>query len=216
MPDTVRAAVTKKLLDTERRLYLNLGLADVNGRIKDIPKVDMTAMFDTYLGDPGRHAIEHVLSAIRTGDFELQQTVRERVDTLVNRRAMWMGKMPKSGRNLWEFAMKELSVQEIECVNSNFKSDLNIGALLVELQQVAIDSRTQSEAGRWMIERANKTPIVLRDKFDQTATWVGKFIKIIDSAVQYDPGHAALPWAGVKLILQVVHKVPCLNLIGQC
>jgi hypothetical protein len=117
---------------------------------------------------------------------------------------------------LWEFAIKELSVQEIECVNSNCKSDLNIRALLVELQQVAIDTRTRSEAGRWTIKRTNKTPIVLRDKFDQIVTWVGKFIKIIDSAVQYDPGHAALPWAGVKLILQVAHKVPSLNLASQC
>ena len=117
---------------------------------------------------------------------------------------------------MWESAIKELSVQEIECVNSNCKSDLNIRALLVELQQVAIDTRTQSEAGRWTIKRTNKTPIVLRDKFDQIVTWVGKFIKIIDSAVQYDPGHAALPWAGVKLILQVAHKVPSLYLASQC
>lgn len=138
---------------------------------------------------------ENHLSNIQT------RCAQKRIMSLVSLTA---GLAAPSGKNLWEFAIKELSVQEIECVNSNCKSDLNIRALLVELQQVAIDTRTRSEAGRWTIKRTNKTPIVLRDKFDQIVTWVGKFIKIIDSAVQYDPGHAALPWAGVKLILQVI------------
>jgi hypothetical protein len=88
MPEVVRAAAAKKLLDTEKRLYFNLGLTDVNGRIKDIPTLDMTAMFDTYLSDSGRPTIEHILSAIRDGDFELRQNVELRVDTLINRQAI--------------------------------------------------------------------------------------------------------------------------------
>jgi hypothetical protein len=33
--------------------------------------------------------------------------------------------------------------------------------------------------------------------------WVDKFKTIGDNAIQYDPAHAALPWAGVRFILQV-------------
>jgi hypothetical protein len=88
MPEIARAAAAKKLSDTEKRLYFNLGLTDVNGRIKDIPTLDMTPIFDTYLSDSGRPTIEHILSAIRDGDFELRQNVKLRVDTLINRQAI--------------------------------------------------------------------------------------------------------------------------------
>jgi len=33
--------------------------------------------------------------------------------------------------------------------------------------------------------------------------WVKKFRDVGDVVVQYDPTHAALPWAGVRLLLQV-------------
>ena len=33
--------------------------------------------------------------------------------------------------------------------------------------------------------------------------WIDKFKQIGDTVVQYDPGHAALPWAGVRFILQI-------------
>lgn len=32
---------------------------------------------------------------------------------------------------------------------------------------------------------------------------VNKFKEIGDVAVQYDPSHAALPWVGVRMVLQV-------------
>jgi hypothetical protein len=38
---------------------------------------------------------------------------------------------------------------------------------------------------------------------DKIITWIDKFIRIGDCAVQYDPIHAALPWAGVRALLQV-------------
>ena len=33
--------------------------------------------------------------------------------------------------------------------------------------------------------------------------WVDKFKQIGDTIVQYDPVHAALPWAGFRFLLQV-------------
>ena len=38
---------------------------------------------------------------------------------------------------------------------------------------------------------------------DKIAVWVGKFIQVGDAAVQYDPTHAALPWAAVRFLLQI-------------
>jgi hypothetical protein len=45
--------------------------------------------------------------------------------------------------------------------------------------------------------------VVVRDLFEKTLGWVQKFAAIGDTAVQYDPVNAALPWAGFRLILQV-------------
>jgi hypothetical protein len=37
----------------------------------------------------------------------------------------------------------------------------------------------------------------------KVAKWADRFKEIGDIAVQYDPAHAALPWAGVRFLLQV-------------
>ena len=50
----------------------------------------------------------------------------------------------------------------------------------------------------------NKSKIVLRDIFAKVAAWIQTFIEVGDIAVQYDPGHAALPWALVRFLLKVL------------
>ncbi|KJX98386.1 hypothetical protein TI39_contig414g00007 [Zymoseptoria brevis] len=43
----------------------------------------------------------------------------------------------------------------------------------------------------------------IRDVLEKMSKWVKRFVKVGDTIVQYDTAHAALPWAGVRLILQV-------------
>lgn len=43
----------------------------------------------------------------------------------------------------------------------------------------------------------------LRDYVDRIVEFIGKFKAIGDTLVQYDPAHAALPWAGIRLLLSV-------------
>lgn len=45
--------------------------------------------------------------------------------------------------------------------------------------------------------------VIIRDVCAKIAGHVKKFIAVIDIAVQYDPVHAALPWAGVRFLLQL-------------
>ena len=49
----------------------------------------------------------------------------------------------------------------------------------------------------------NGETVVLRDIFAKMVHWIDAFKQIGDIVVQYDPGHAALPWAGVRFILQI-------------
>jgi hypothetical protein len=50
--------------------------------------------------------------------------------------------------------------------------------------------------------------IVLHDVGMKIVNWIDKFKQIGDIAVQYDPGHAALPWAAFRFLLEVVSLTP--------
>ncbi|RPB20390.1 hypothetical protein L211DRAFT_792229, partial [Terfezia boudieri ATCC MYA-4762] len=43
--------------------------------------------------------------------------------------------------------------------------------------------------------------IDVQDTADRLVGWINRFKQVGDLAIQYDPGHAALPWAGVRFIL---------------
>ena len=53
-----------------------------------------------------------------------------------------------------------------------------------------------------MIQRKRGKPIVLREVLAKIVSCVNKFKEVGDIITQYDPAHAALPWAAVRLILQ--------------
>jgi hypothetical protein len=57
---------------------------------------------------------------------------------------------------------------------------------------------------QWKI-RVNGEKVAMRDLFKKTLDWVQKFAAVGDTAVQYDPVNAALPWAGFRFLLQVRH-----------
>ena len=43
----------------------------------------------------------------------------------------------------------------------------------------------------------------LRDEADNVILWLDRFKQVGDVAVNVDPIHAGLPWAGVRLLLEV-------------
>lgn len=57
-------------------------------------------------------------------------------------------------------------------------------------------------AKRWKSKGENGRIIIIRDVLEKTATWINKFKVLGDQAVSYDPGHAALPWAEIRFVLQ--------------
>jgi len=69
---------------------------------------------------------------------------------------------------------------------------------------------------RWKYKNSNGEDVILRDLFEKMAKWVNKFKELGDVAVQYDPVHAALPWAVVRFLLQAgrlnraSHETRCL------
>jgi len=69
---------------------------------------------------------------------------------------------------------------------------------------VAVEEKRRScLEKRWKYKNSKGEDVILRNLFEKIAVWVGKFKEVVDIAVQYDPMHAALPWAAVRLVLQV-------------
>ena len=66
------------------------------------------------------------------------------------------------------------------------------------------DKRQICLAKRWKFKNHKGQVIVARDVCEKITRWVQKFQNVGDIIVQYDPVHASLPWAAVRLLLQVV------------
>jgi hypothetical protein len=45
--------------------------------------------------------------------------------------------------------------------------------------------------------------IILRDLAQKIIVWIDKFKEVGDVAANFDPVHVALPWAGIRFLLQV-------------
>ena len=104
---------------------------------------------------------------------------------------------------MWEVAAKELAQEEIEYLKRDYSKGQTWKMILISLERETERKKEEWESQRWQIQRANKPPIIVRDKIDRILFWVTKFIQIGDIAIQYDPGHASLPWAAIRLVLQV-------------
>ena len=104
-----------------------------------------------------------------------------------------------SKRDLWALALQQLVEKDraaiIQCQDS--KLDV-LQRLLLSAEQ----KRDRCETRRWKVEfKAHE--VILHDVADKIVHWVKAFRDVGDIAVNFDPVHAALPWAGVRFLLQV-------------
>ena len=110
--------------------------------------------------------------------------------------------------NLWDLATLALAPEEISYINSISPRNQTTLCVLRELRQAAEEKKKLFGAKERVIMRANKPPIVVLEQIDKILGSVERFIQIGDCAVQYDPTHAALPWACIKFFLQVRLQYP--------
>jgi hypothetical protein len=55
---------------------------------------------------------------------------------------------------------------------------------------------------RWTFTFAGRT-VTLKEEADKVIRWLNRFKAVGDVAVNADPLHAGLPWAGIRLVLEV-------------
>jgi hypothetical protein len=75
--------------------------------------------------------------------------------------------------------------------------------ILSSVLQVTEKSRQECIKKRWRYKRKSGETVIFVDLFGKIVKWIDLFKQVGDTAVQYDPVHAALPWAGVRFLLQV-------------
>lgn len=110
-----------------------------------------------------------------------------------------MAVQPNNQPDLWQRAIGTLpeSVAKILGTTKTGKRDVALAAL-----KVAEAKRQLALTKRWRIKRAPGQDVIVRDVMEKVVYWIRRFKEVGDQIVQYDPGHAALPWAAFRFLLQ--------------
>ncbi|KAB8416361.1 hypothetical protein FH972_024880 [Carpinus fangiana] len=102
--------------------------------------------------------------------------------------------------SLWDDALASLPVEVQSILPKPVQGQKP--AIDRALQQVT-EAKVKCIKNRWKVKRQNGSVIVLRDVFEKIVTYIRRLKEIGDVIIQFDPVHAALPWAGVRLILEL-------------
>jgi hypothetical protein len=109
--------------------------------------------------------------------------------------------------DLWLKALEKLSQQDKDSIRDlvpQSTGGVKSGAtVLDELCMLALKQREKCEEKRWKFS-FNGQQVILRDVAQKLFYWLQKFKEAGDVAVNFDPVHAALPWAAFRFLLQVM------------
>lgn len=108
--------------------------------------------------------------------------------------------------DLWAVARSRLSAKHEERIKQleaqGVSSFMSSPSQIDELISIAQRKQEECEKNNWTVRIGNHE-WKLRDCATKIITWLKTFKEIGDIAVQYDPVHAALPWAAFRFMLQV-------------
>lgn len=113
--------------------------------------------------------------------------------------ATYTGRKP-ANEDLWAAALRKLSDTD-RAVLANDTSDSKL-EILEDMRSI-VEGKRDECLSRGIKIRIRDREVKLRDVTDKIIRWLDKFKEIGDVAVNFDPIHAALPWAGIRFLLQV-------------
>ena len=100
---------------------------------------------------------------------------------------------------LWDEAAKILDDDDTSGID---KRILDGRVSIYEVGATVQQKMDECMSKRWEFTKSNGQKVVLWKVLERVMKWVNRFKEIGDVAIQYDPGHAALPWAAVRFVLQ--------------
>jgi hypothetical protein len=105
--------------------------------------------------------------------------------------------------SLWDKAFDALQKEDKARLDFNRKNKL---VILSDLVDAVAEKKKLCLDNRWKYQRKSGEKIIIRDVLEKILAWVDKFKQIGNTVIQYDPAHAALPWAAVRFFLQVCDR----------
>lgn len=102
--------------------------------------------------------------------------------------------------SLWDKAVESLDDKHKHNVDFQ-RTDKH--AILADILEEIQKKKQACIERRLKYKRENGEFVVLYDVYEKMVKWVNKFKEVGDIAMQYDPGHAALPWAAIRFFMQV-------------
>jgi hypothetical protein len=112
--------------------------------------------------------------------------------------------------DLWLAALEKLSKGEQQLIRKmqpTQPTQRPLSERMEELAGMVREKRSECEEKSYKF-RFKEREIILRDVAERIVFWLNKFKEVGDVAVNLDPVHAALPWAGIRLLLQVLISLP--------
>lgn len=103
--------------------------------------------------------------------------------------------------DLWSQALNNLSEGDQKELDLDTKvQDESFDSI----QQIITTQLQTKEDSSVVIYTWKGKPVTVRVALENIVHWLDNFKKVGDIVVQYDPGHAALPWAAFRFVLQAV------------
>jgi hypothetical protein len=105
------------------------------------------------------------------------------------------------GERLLHRALENLSLEDRQTLK-DLDSELTIDSLIQSAYDAAREKKRMCESKRWLFTFRGKD-LVLRNEADKVVQWLDRFKTVGDVAANVDPMHIGLPWAGIRLLLEV-------------
>ena len=110
------------------------------------------------------------------------------------------------GRQILDAALDTLSTaQRATLLQHGVAGTNDIEAAVEETYKIALDKKKQCDDKKWRWTYQGKD-VVLRDEAQKVILWVDRFKTVGDVAANAAPIYAGLPWAGIRMILEVIHS----------
>lgn len=105
--------------------------------------------------------------------------------------------------SLWALALSTLPEKDQRIFKLQNTSSTDTKQALNDILLALERHRDRCTRDKWTTISIGGKELIIRDVCAKIAAYVEKFMTVVDVAVQYDPVHAALPWAGVRFLLQL-------------
>lgn len=105
--------------------------------------------------------------------------------------------------SLWSRALSSLPEKDRRIFKVADSPLPDATVILNDILLVLEKQRDRCKRDRWTTITIGGKELVIRDICAKIAAHIKKFLAVVDVAVQFDPVHAALPWAGVRFLLQL-------------